>query len=180
MNREYFQQFLLRNGLINSVSMTDIEAEEFCSGFLMKCIQELIVVGMQCPDDHIQDYMLRYWIFSPEESKALNLPFCGVRLHRILREDYDRHPHNHPWKFRSFILTGGYSESLLSENGSLVVNDVRPGRSYARGRESYHRITQIYTDEPLWTLCVFSEMKNNGWGFMTENGHVDSHSYLEY
>jgi hypothetical protein len=38
-------------------------------------------------------------------------PFGTVRLHNILRSDEDRHLHDHPFDFTSFLLSGGYTET---------------------------------------------------------------------
>lgn len=50
---------------------------------------------------HLGDYMHR-WI--------LRTPWGTLRLHHILRSDDDRHLHDHPFDFTSFLLTGGYLE----------------------------------------------------------------------
>ena len=47
--------------------------------------------------------MYRWFIF-----KIGNLP--RIYLHKFLRSDDDRAPHNHPWWFISIILTGSYTE----------------------------------------------------------------------
>jgi hypothetical protein len=44
-------------------------------------------------------YMRRY---------IFRTPWFTLRLHHILRSDDDRHLHDHPFDFTSFLLTGGY------------------------------------------------------------------------
>jgi hypothetical protein len=50
---------------------------------------------------------------------SIALP-CGwsIKLHHLLRPDYDRCPHDHPWNFWSLILWGGYEEIIRSPIGS--------------------------------------------------------------
>jgi len=135
--------------------------------------------AMSTPDEHLDGYMMRYWLVTPAQAREQGLPCHGIRLHHILREDRDRHMHNHPWGFRSYILSGHYYEESRAPNGTLQRTKVCAGDTYARGPQDYHRITQI-SAEPLWTLCVLDAKNPNGWGFLTDEGHVDSHAYLNY
>lgn len=140
-------------------------------------IETALTNQRQFPDDHLEGYMNRYWLVSPEQAAALN---CRpVRIHNILRKDHDRHPHDHPWSFISVILKGGYDEELLDEDGDKRHQIVAPGDSYCRQTGQYHRIVAI-TDEPVWTLCILDTPHPTGWGFLVDGKHVDSHTYLQY
>lgn len=139
----------------------------------------LIMQAMHQPDDHLDGYMDRYWLLSPTQCEAEQLPYHGIRIHHIKTPDTDRHCHNHPWEFRTFILHGGYKEELRISEHECAIKDVKVGDTYFRGENDYHRIHRI-SDEPLWTLCVLLKRNTKGWGFMTEKGHIDSHQYLDY
>jgi hypothetical protein len=45
-----------------------------------------------------------------ERWQFVDRPSFGARVHHILRSDWDRALHDHPWDFTSVILTGGYYE----------------------------------------------------------------------
>lgn len=38
-----------------------------------------------------------------------------IWLHRFMSEDADRHLHNHPFNARSYVLLGGYTETVLRD-----------------------------------------------------------------
>src|SRR5271157_1654536 len=42
--------------------------------------------------------------------RLLSTPWFNVYLHQILKSDEDRHFHDHPWSFFSFLLKGSYRE----------------------------------------------------------------------
>lgn len=48
-----------------------------------------------------------------------------IWLHRFVRDDAERHVHDHPWTALSIILTGGYTEQVAS----LVTSGRAPARS---------------------------------------------------
>ncbi len=125
---------------------------------------------------------MRRWI--------LRTPFGMLRLHHILRSDTDRHLHDHPFDFVSFLLTGGYHEAVPCPHCDRFdgTNDgcyrckeglktqYWPRFSVVRKRaEDLHRLT---LDKPIWTL-VFSGLKRREWGFQTENGWVPASNYQE-
>lgn len=141
--------------------------------------EQLIQIARQTPDDHLPGYMMRYWLITPEQAQADGLPFHGLRFHNILREDRDRHLHNHPWSFRSLILRGGYTEQLLLPDNTIHTIERTAGDCYRRSGTEYHRISAI-SKEPVWTLCVLDAFHGNRWGFNVDDKHVDSHTYLNY
>jgi hypothetical protein len=95
-----------------------------------------------------------------------------VFLHRIYKEDSDRHLHNHPWTTsQSFVLWGGYRENLHN----------RPARWLFAGRwnritaETYHQITNVLPN--TWTL-FFAGYRDREWGFLVDGQHVKWTTYL--
>jgi hypothetical protein len=124
---------------------------------------------------HLGTYMRR-WIWKT--------PWGTLRLHNILRSDDDRHLHDHPFDFTSFLLSGGYTEETQGEQhwtAGILVADVRvrrwwPRFSIVRKRaEDAHR---LILDRPLWTFVV-SGLKRRAWGFHTEKGWIVHTRYLD-
>lgn len=60
-------------------------------------------------DDRL--YLRRYYL-TPDWWIFRWLP-VRIFLHHIVRDDDDRDPHDHPWKFWTFILWGAYRENIL-------------------------------------------------------------------
>lgn len=118
------------------------------------------------PDD---PYMVRF--------KVIDCPLFAVRFHRIYRGDSDRHLHDHPWSFVSFVLWGGYREETPNRYANLSYREVRvvdaPAVVYHRA-EDLHRLTLT---RPALTL-VFCGPRRRGWGFQTESGWVPWRQYL--
>lgn len=152
-------------------------------------VQWLIRRAVKTPYHHITGrdgsiYMERYWLFSPydkvdKSSWRRRIP--SVRLHRIMREDQDRHMHDHPWDARTIILDGWYNEE-------------RPIRPYARydyttdywNRTTgdtaslrfgeYHRITEV-APNGVWTMFITWKYCGT-WGFLVDGKKVPWREYL--
>jgi hypothetical protein len=126
-------------------------------------------------------YMDRLWLLRPYPEgrekhwlKTAGLMYDGpsARLHLINREDLDRDCHNHPWRFRTLCLRGGYIMEML--DGTRIT--VRPGDSYELKTNQYHRIVELL-DGP--TISIFITYEYEGvWGFMADGKHVPYHEYL--
>lgn len=108
-------------------------------------------------------YMRRWCVFTP---------WGTVRVHNIMRKDDDRHPHDHPFDFTSFILKGGYVEWRPDGKGT---RKFLPGDVVTRKAEDLHIITELL-GASTWTL-VFAGPLRRRWGFQTEKGWVDSERY---
>lgn len=104
-----------------------------------------------------------------------------VILHRIHREDFDEHPHNHPWKRATFtVLAGGYDEERLVNldypKGAMVKRTLRPGDVNQLDDKTFHRISRV---EPgTWTLGVLGE-RAQSWGFLVDGELVDWIDYFQ-
>ena len=134
-------------------------------------------------------YMERFWLIKERSW----LPFA-MRIHVIHRPDADRHPHDHPWDFRTLILDGFYEEELLDIKkrpmgwkqraraaAAVVMTSVlRAGDTATRNRGQYHRITRV--PSPVTTLVICSR-RHSSWGFLVGGRHVpwrDYDSYLKF
>lgn len=128
-------------------------------------------------------YMYRWWLFNayPHGSDGAGrrwgdwLP--SVRIHRIMREDRDRHLHDHPWNARTFILRGWYDEVRQGELIWEARTIHRAAGETARLRfGEYHRISQVPAGG-VWTLFVTGK-KRGTWGFDVNGNKVPWRDYL--
>ena len=104
-------------------------------------------------------------------------------LHRFIRNDSERHLHDHPWPVASaWVITGWYIEERGSFNGhSLLVglNKVRWFNRLHRRQRAYdlHRIVSIRRE--TWTL--FSHPKwSLPWGFYELTDDPQGWRYRQY
>jgi hypothetical protein len=49
----------------------------------------------------------------------LDTPWFKIYIHGIYGPDEDLHLHNHPWDFKSFILSGSYIEQTQFGNNKI-------------------------------------------------------------
>jgi hypothetical protein len=83
------------------------------------------------------DVYLRRWTL-------LRTPWGKLLLHQFLRSDADKCLHDHPWRFVTLILAGGYHEVL--PNGTRWRS---PGTLLSRPAKFRHRVV---IDRPSWSL----------------------------
>jgi hypothetical protein len=115
---------------------------------------------------HIRDYMER-WI--------LRTPWGNLRVHHILRSDNDRHLHDHPFDFISFLVSGGYREEIPDpEEPGYTVCEMWPRFSLVRRKATdRHR---LILDKPVWTIVAATHKKRE-WGFYTKSGWIHWRHY---
>ena len=108
--------------------------------------------------------------------RILWTPWFAIYIHRILKSDEDKHPHNHPWNFRTFILSGSYTEEWYNaeteEYGKQILT--RDDSTY-RGFEIFHKI-EIY--QPVTTLVCTGQHWNR-WGYWVNGKFVEQSEYRE-
>lgn len=117
------------------------------------------------PDVTVGDNYLRRWHIIPE-NKIFNIYY-----HEIRASDLDRHLHDHPYFFSSFILEGGYyehNERGVTERGQGSLNFHQPW--------FVHRLEM--KDENGANTIFITAPKIRKWGFKTEDGWVQSDEYL--
>lgn len=153
----------------------------------------LIRRAMRTPYFHIKGddgsvYMERYWLFNPyptgNDSTGRRwgdwLP--SIRIHRIIREDRDRHLHDHPWNARTFILRGWYREVKPRRPcGMSNWSDTYPvlrkaGDTATLKFDEYHRIDEV-SPGGVWTLFITGK-KRGTWGFKVNGRKVPWREYL--
>lgn len=123
-------------------------------------------------------YLRRYYVYRGKRRPH-------IYLHHIIRSDYERACHDHPWDFTSLILTGGYREHLATvthwdtglEKVSLTHRDKRAGNIVSHRATDLHRLE---LKKPMWTL-VFSGEKKRLWGFQTtDKGWIPFNTLYQY
>jgi hypothetical protein len=101
-------------------------------------------------------------------------PWFSVFVHRIKCPDPDRHMHDHPWNFISFVLRGWYQEIRPIEGEEGIWLKDRRWFNFCRA-EGAHRIIYV---SPTCTTLVIHGRKTRKWGFHTENGWVNWETYI--
>jgi hypothetical protein len=136
-------------------------------------------------------YMERYWLFNRDidwkGTKRFPHIRFSIRVHKILRADLDRWYHNHPGRFRTFILQNWYNEQrpmgFMSEAMGQLDDPVfhRPqGSTTTLDEDEYHSVVAVHP-EGVWTLFVMWEpvyRKPGSWGFLVEGKYVPWRQYL--
>lgn len=95
-----------------------------------------------------------------------------VFLHRFHASDPDGALHDHPWRFWSLILWGGYWEHTPDGRRTWYW----PGRLLRRPAEWKHRV-EIPAGRKVWTLLWTSD-KVRSWGFDCVGGFVGWRDYV--
>ena len=116
-------------------------------------------------------------------NEKLGLPTCpylvrwrietkwgSIRLHHWLAPDDDRHYHDHPWDFVTFVLKGGYRDS--SPDGEQYLN--APAIQH---RSATHQHTVFPKKGGCWTL-VITGPKIRSWGFWVGDKFKKANKYF--
>ncbi len=101
--------------------------------------------------------------------KVFQCPWFGVFLHWFVSSD-DECQHDHPWKFVSIILSGGYWEQ-----GPDGKTTWYPPGSILR-RMDPTRSHRVIVDKPAMTLVIIGPKKRT-WGFHTLLGWIPWYHY---
>ena len=144
------------------------------------------------PSDDCPTYMERYWVFNPYD-RVTNKPRfsplipVSIRVHHIIREDFERALHDHPWNARTIILKGWYIEKRFNpefesmlpaspSNPEFVAVIRRPGDTARLRFGEFHTIVQLSDDD---TYTLFFSWKWRGvWGFLVDGVKVPWRKYL--
>lgn len=141
-----------------------------------------------------EKYLTRYYLLGGARTNGSTdhkwLPF-NLFVHCFHSSDVPP-AHNHPWTWaRSLILWGSYRETRLLDSPiklrpTLTSLDIeywrtwlteiyKPGDINRIDRDTYHYVELL--DDEVWTLFLVG--KNvQGWGFLTENGHVRARDWI--
>ena len=115
-----------------------------------------------------EPYLERYYVFLKDRG---TFPF-NIFLHKFLKSDPDD-LHDHPWRYFTFILRGGYWE--YTPTGKHWRG---PGHFRVCNSESLHRI-EVKPGVHAWSLFIpFSKVRE--WGFIKENKWIPHYKYLKH
>lgn len=123
-------------------------------------------------------YLRRYYVYRGKRRPH-------VYLHHIVRSDYERACHDHPWDFVSLLLTGGYREHIATVAGwgdgieevFLSYRDKKAGAIVSHKCTEFHRLE---LEKPMWTL-VFTGPRKRDWGFLTpDKGWIKWSTLYQY
>ena len=147
-----------------------------------KLVEWIIKNAQTKPYFDIDDYMKRWWLtprFLLTRDRHGNLfPYewvpqiLKVRVQHILREDVDRHKHDHPSDNQSIILKGYYVEEDVFDR----VKTLYAGQTVERRAETFHRIVEV-PPEGVWTLWFLAEYRQK-WGFLVGGRKIRYEEYL--
>lgn len=87
----------------------------------------------------------------------------GIYKHIITQADKDRHEHDHPWDFWSFILEGGYAEYV---NGELQARDLF-SLKYNKA-EFHHKLAGIIGTNDRCVTLVVTGPRRREWGYRVD------------
>jgi hypothetical protein len=114
-----------------------------------------------------EPYLERYYLFLKDRK---DFPF-NIFLHKFLKSDPDD-LHDHPWAFRTLILSGGYWE--FTDEGKFW----RAPLSYRYApANTFHRVELDKNIPYCWTLFIPSKSFKE-WGFRTANGRLKHDEYF--
>lgn len=106
--------------------------------------------------------------------------YASIRLHWIRKPDAGRELHNHPFKYRTFVMKGRYFEEYAdSENliaGTRSYQFLPTGSTSTSDQIRLHRIA-IVPEEGVWTLFCMTR-NNNLWGFAVDGVFIRSGRYF--
>lgn len=71
-------------------------------------------------------YLVRYILFKSK--------YCCIYIHRFLRSDSDT-PHDHPWNFFTYVVSGGYKEVFYDKNKPIIKEKTRLVGGYMEDHE---------------------------------------------
>jgi len=90
----------------------------------------------------------------------------SIWLHHFVRDDQERHVHDHPWPAVSVILTGGYREEVGEVAGDRMVMREREFSAPAINRiPATHRHRIAAVQPHTWTLMLVGKRTGRGWWF---------------
>lgn len=153
-------------------------------------INWLISRAKRTPYFHLDGYMNRYWpvkpnnVKEPGEKKRWFFGGVGIRIHQILRSDFDDCFHDHPFSSISIVLRGGYMEYMPLEANQHIDLDPhcrkkewrKPGAIVFRKAKDRH-LLELPKGQECWSIFIMGK-KQDSWGFYPSSGFVHYRKYL--
>lgn len=97
----------------------------------------------------------------------LKTPWFDVYLYGIYQADKDKHLHDHPWDYTSYIIYGEFVEKSLDE-GITKYHKCRAGQVVKNKAERFHKINTLMTPS-VYTLFITGKPRRD-WGYLIHTG----------
>jgi len=117
--------------------------------------------------DNKNPYLIRYYLLFKNREES----YFNIFLHQFIQGDSDEDLHDHPWGYMTFIICGGYHETVFEydQNGTFTGEEdtIWRGAGYCTYRKSTssHRITlDEERSDKCWTLFIPLK-RHRTWGF---------------
>lgn len=94
--------------------------------------------------------------------------FFAIYIHRLTAMN-SGYPHTHAWNFWTWVLRGGYTESVSNLDGRKYERQHTWGSFKRTKRDEAHKISSL---NPSTLTLVLAGRLHQDWGFMTEAGYV--------
>jgi hypothetical protein len=115
-----------------------------------------------------EPYLVRYYLLFRHRDECI--PF-NIFIHKFIKGD-DDHLHDHPWGYFTYILSGGYSETVRCKSGTDYTYWRQPGFYQTVPPNHIHKIDLDPDTPPCWTLFV-PFRRSREWGFIDREGDGD-------
>ena len=113
-------------------------------------------------------YLIRYYLLFKNRSGSI--PF-NVFIHKFVKGD-DDHLHDHPWGYFTFILSGGYNETVRRDSGQEYTHWRGPGFYQTVPPKHTHKIALDPKASTCWTLFV-PFRRSREWGFIEKKNEEE-------
>lgn len=97
------------------------------------------------------------------------LPRSAV-FHRFTAADLGD-PHDHPWGFHSFVVSGGYVEEVFEVDGSSRFVLRSPGESFYVPAAHIHRLVELIGGE-CWTIILPGQPERDSGFYQFRDGQA--------
>ena len=116
----------------------------------------------------IKEIISRQGALHFQRYRVIETPWFNIYLHRISASDREKDPHDHPFSFWSFILSGSYREWFCLPPSFIAVHygTYKAGDWVHHTAEDVHQLTIL--TPVVWTL-VFTSGRNRYWGYRLVN-----------
>lgn len=144
-------------------------------------------------------YLVRYIVFKSK--------YMCIYVHRFMRSDADD-PHDHPWNFFTYVISGGYKEWFYNRNRAVRIKDMFQSYWTSQmnirepGSIAYRRATDIHKvvvdneielelgEDPAvakekiqkapYTICIMGKRRRE-WGFwQSEPGYAEGSKFIDW
>jgi hypothetical protein len=126
-------------------------------------------------DGEAEVYLRRFFVLPPypRGETGDDTPW-SIKIHKIMLSDEAEVLHDHPWDFKTLILSGGYWEEKFNDTCTGTVKVWHgPGSVIEHKAEDFHRLD---VPEPTTTF-VITGARRREWGFQTFDGWVHWSEY---